>query len=76
MLTIIVSLVWVAIIILIKVGEEEKGKDDKGSDDKGSDEPPDDDDEPPDYDDDSQVFIISFSINNLFYESFLRESLV
>ena len=53
--------------ILIKVGDDDKGKYDKGSD-----EPPDDDDEPPDYDDDgSQVFIISFSIINLFYESFL-----
>ena len=49
-----------------------KGKDDKSKDsNKGKDEPP-DDDEPPDYDDDdSQVFIIIFSIINLFYESFL-----
>ena len=46
MLIILVSLVWVAITILIKVGDEDKGKDDKGSG-----EPPDDDDEPPDYDD-------------------------
>ena len=48
MLIIIVSLVWVAIIILIKVGEEEKGKDDEG---KG-DDPDDPDDEDPDDEDD------------------------
>ena len=47
-----------------------KGKFDKGKFDKGSDEPPDDDSDPDD-DDDSQVFIISFSTINMFYESFL-----
>ena len=62
MLIIIVSLVWVAIIILIKVGEEEKGmvgdknkgKDDEGKDDEGKDDDPDesDGDDDPDPDDD------------------------
>ena len=91
MLVIIVSLVWVAIIILIKVGDKNKGKekgmvgdknkgkddegkDDEGKDDEGKDkgdESDESDDSDRDDDDDSQVFIISFSIVNLFYESFL-----
>ena len=62
MLIIIVSLVWVAIITLIKVGKEEKGmvgdknkgKDDEGKDDEGKDDDPDesDGDDDPDPDDD------------------------
>ena len=62
MLVIIVSLVWVAIIILIKVGDKDKGKDDKSKDsnkgkDSGDDGPPDDDDEPPDYDDEVSLLL-------------------
>ena len=73
----------VAIIILIRVGDKDKGKekdmvgdknkgkDDEGKDDEGKDKGDESDDSDPDDDDDSQVFIISFSIINLFYESFL-----
>ena len=48
--------------------DKDKGKDDDR--DEEDDESDESDDSDPD-DDDSQVFIISFSINNLFYESFL-----
>ena len=78
MLVIIVSLVWVA-IILIKVGYKEKGmvgdknksKDDEGKDDEGKDKGDESDDSDRDDDDNSQAFIISVSIINLFHESFL-----
>ena len=87
MLVMIVSSVWVAIIILVKVGDKDKGKekdmvgdknkgkddegkDDEGKDGEGKDKGDESDDSDPD-DDDSQVFNISFSIINLFYESFL-----